>query len=140
MAVMAHVCRPLCRLTLQVTITTVGYGDLSPKTTEGKMCLCLFILLAVIVVPMRINTVVEHLGLRSPYAGKYTAAQNRKHVVVTGLFDRKCVVRGQGLHACVGVQECLGAQQEWPKCCDHARTGLCVPLCLRQVIATAAII
>ena len=70
------------------TITTVGYGDLSPKSGEGRLTVCLFILLAIVVVPMRINKVLEYLACRSPYAGAY-APEGRQHVVVTGTFDQR---------------------------------------------------
>ena len=64
------------------------YGDLLPSTAVSRMSVCIFILLAIIIVPMRINIVVEKFGILSKYAGVYKR-QTKKHVVVTGIFDHK---------------------------------------------------
>ena len=70
-----------------MTITTVGYGDIAPESALGRMCVCIFILMAIVIVPLRVNTVLEYLALSSPYAGHYHNSQSKKHIIVTGIFD-----------------------------------------------------
>eukprot|EP01012_Entosiphon_sulcatum_P036935 TRINITY_DN4719_c0_g1_i1.p1 TRINITY_DN4719_c0_g1~~TRINITY_DN4719_c0_g1_i1.p1 ORF type:complete len:1090 (+),score=168.16 TRINITY_DN4719_c0_g1_i1:24-3293(+) len=70
-----------------VTIATVGYGDFYPTTALGRMCLCLFILGTIILLPTRVNRFVDLYRLRSSYAGTYRSRGPNQHVIVTGDFD-----------------------------------------------------
>ena len=74
------------------------------------MAICLFILLAVIVVPMRINGLVEQLSLWSRFGGRFKRPTAR-HVVVTGLFDHHSL---QVWECSAGVVRVSGAALEPP--------------------------
>lgn len=43
-----------------ITLTTVGYGDFSPQTTEGKLFTVFYIVLGVGIILSFINTVYNH--------------------------------------------------------------------------------
>ncbi|XP_024525362.1 calcium-activated potassium channel subunit alpha-1 isoform X2 [Selaginella moellendorffii] len=54
---------------LIVTITTVGYGDFSPKSNWGRFVAITVILAAVLILPLQINNILQ-LASRRPYGGK----------------------------------------------------------------------
>lgn len=43
-----------------ITLTTIGYGDFSPQTTEGKLFTIFYIILGVGMILAFINTVYQH--------------------------------------------------------------------------------
>lgn len=43
-----------------ITLTTIGYGDFSPQTTEGKLFTIFYIILGVGMILAFINTVYNH--------------------------------------------------------------------------------
>jgi potassium large conductance calcium-activated channel subfamily M alpha protein 1 len=51
-----------------VTISTVGYGDISPKSEYGRLFTMAMIAFAIIVVPKMSNELIEKLNEESPYA------------------------------------------------------------------------
>eukprot|EP01012_Entosiphon_sulcatum_P007870 TRINITY_DN14117_c0_g1_i1.p1 TRINITY_DN14117_c0_g1~~TRINITY_DN14117_c0_g1_i1.p1 ORF type:complete len:1108 (+),score=124.65 TRINITY_DN14117_c0_g1_i1:151-3474(+) len=73
-----------------VTFATVGYGDITPQTTAGRMLICAFIMGSLIAIPMRVNRLVDLLRLRSPYAGDARAGPS--HIIVTGVCDHNSLV------------------------------------------------
>lgn len=54
------------------TLTTVGFGDVTPITPEGKFVVCASILAGVAVVPAQAASLVEALLAREEYKGKGT--------------------------------------------------------------------
>ncbi len=43
-----------------ITLTTIGYGDFSPQTTEGKLFTIFYIILGVGIILSFVNTVYHH--------------------------------------------------------------------------------
>ena len=48
-----------------VTISRVGYGDISPATTMGRFFAMIFIAIAIISVPKMTNELIEKMALQS---------------------------------------------------------------------------
>jgi len=67
-----------------VTFTTVGYGDISPITIEGKMVMTLIILVGFFLVPWQIGKFMSIITERDKFGGTYSRSLTVKHVVVTG--------------------------------------------------------
>lgn len=68
-----------------VSISTVGYGDISPGTTLGRFAAMFIICFAIIFVPQQTNELIEKMGILSVYARRiYTPRHNTKHVVICG--------------------------------------------------------
>lgn len=68
-----------------VTMSTVGYGDISPQTVLGKIFISFFILCALAAFASCIPELVEMFVGSSKYAGAYVARPGQKrHVVVCG--------------------------------------------------------
>uniref|UniRef100_A0A1I8H048 Ion_trans_2 domain-containing protein n=1 Tax=Macrostomum lignano TaxID=282301 RepID=A0A1I8H048_9PLAT len=67
-----------------VTMSTVGYGDISPRTDSGRVFACLYILFALSVFASHIPEMAQMLTSRSPYAGSYRKETGRPHLVVCG--------------------------------------------------------
>ena len=69
-----------------VTITTVGYGDISPMSTQGQVVVCCIILASIILIPMMTNELIEKMALQSVYARAVYRPLGRKskHVVICG--------------------------------------------------------
>ena len=70
---------------LVVSISTVGYGDISPISTLGRFCAMFFICFAIIFVPQQSNILIEKMNRSSVYARSYYKARgNTKHVLICG--------------------------------------------------------
>eukprot|EP00854_Cymbomonas_tetramitiformis_P002380 gene2380-3108_t len=68
-----------------VTITTVGYGDLTPETWEGRMVCIVCIAYNFVVVPMELNNLSVLLAMKSPFArASFRARKPNEHVIVCG--------------------------------------------------------
>mmetsp|Transcript_8231 Transcript_8231/g.15524 ORF Transcript_8231/g.15524 Transcript_8231/m.15524 type:complete len:1217 (+) Transcript_8231:175-3825(+) len=70
---------------LVVSISTVGYGDISPISTLGRFMAMFFICFAIIFVPQQSNELIEKMNRISFYArSHYKPRGNSKHVFICG--------------------------------------------------------
>lgn len=66
-----------------VTITTLGYGDISPRSRAGRAAITLMITASMVIIPSQISKLSQILSQRSPYSGAYNHT-GRPHVLVCG--------------------------------------------------------
>ena len=76
---------------LIVTITTVGYGDISPVTESGRIFVSLLILAGIVLVAYATPTISELIDSYSPYSGSYTEITDAKHIVVSGYITAESI-------------------------------------------------
>ena len=69
---------------LIVTISTVGYGDISPSTEVGRIFVSLLIIAGIILLAYVTPTISELFDSYSQYSGSYTLVTDAQHVVVSG--------------------------------------------------------
>ncbi|RHY00877.1 hypothetical protein DYB25_009828, partial [Aphanomyces astaci] len=67
-----------------VTISTVGYGDIAPATTFGKVVTCAMILGSLVMLPQEVNRLVALLAMQSPFRKTYIPDPNLPHVLLLG--------------------------------------------------------
>jgi hypothetical protein len=70
---------------MTVTMTTVGYGDIVPRSAFGRCAIMAIIYFAIVFVPMQTNKLIEMMGRQSVYArARYKPRGLAKHVIVCG--------------------------------------------------------
>jgi voltage-gated potassium channel len=71
---------------VMVTISTVGYGDISPATALGRVAAMCFIAVAIVTIPKMTNELIEKMALQSIYArSAYNPkGKSSEHVVICG--------------------------------------------------------
>lgn len=67
-----------------VSISTLGYGDIAPVSTNGKFFIAFIIMLTFIVVPIRISRISKIVSSHTDYSSSYTEAKQHPHIVITG--------------------------------------------------------
>ena len=72
-----------------VTVSTVGYGDISPSTVYSRAIVILFIVASLVVIPMQVNRLQVLLSMRSPYRNPYKAHPQENHVILCGHVNDK---------------------------------------------------
>ncbi|BFI29276.1 protein MpBK1 [Marchantia polymorpha subsp. ruderalis] len=68
-----------------VTISTVGYGDITPKSDWGRAVAILAILAALIILPAQVNNIMQ-LASRRPYGGYFAVKKvvGSRFIIVSG--------------------------------------------------------
>jgi hypothetical protein len=83
-----------CMYFCVVTICTVGYGDMAPKSSAGMLIVSLFIIVAIVTVPIITGKCVEAMNLQNSYQrDSYRSGENgpMDHVLVCGCVSEKGV-------------------------------------------------
>ncbi|KAI8817733.1 uncharacterized protein EV422DRAFT_213864 [Fimicolochytrium jonesii] len=70
-----------------ITASTVGYGDVSPKSIPGQFVVIVFIILAISILPGLISQTIETLHLRNSGRGTYQRGKS-PFVVFVGNFSK----------------------------------------------------
>ncbi|KAI8621418.1 hypothetical protein BC830DRAFT_1058181, partial [Chytriomyces sp. MP71] len=69
------------------TLSTVGYGDVTPQSKEGEGVVILIILTTLAVVPYLISSLVETMAQQAKGSGGYYRRGKLSYVVVLGNFQ-----------------------------------------------------
>jgi len=72
-----------------VTVSTVGYGDISPTTMYSRIVVLVFIVASLVIIPMQVNKLQVLISMRSPYRNPYKAIVNENHVILCGHVNDK---------------------------------------------------
>jgi len=69
-----------------ITIATVGYGDITPATTQGRFLIMIIIGFSIIIIPKMTNELLEKMALQSVYMrAVYNPVTKRsKHILICG--------------------------------------------------------
>ncbi|KAI0567670.1 Ion channel [Gracilaria domingensis] len=70
-----------------VTLSTVGYGDFSPATVQGRIFTLFIIIIGIVIFASIVSELVEH-ARRGRGAGWFVKNRNTRHVIVTGSPSR----------------------------------------------------
>lgn len=72
-----------------MTLATVGFGDVAPRTSVGKVLMCFFILAAFIIVPAQVNRLMDLLAIRPQHMAGYkpSSGSTRRHLLVVGAVN-----------------------------------------------------
>ncbi|XP_078094636.1 calcium-activated potassium channel subunit alpha-1-like [Mustelus asterias] len=73
-----------CVYLLMVTMSTVGYGDLTAKTTVGQVFMVFFIIMGLALFASHVPEIIEIIGSHRKYIGKYRRLTGKKYVIVCG--------------------------------------------------------
>ncbi|EGC33544.1 hypothetical protein DICPUDRAFT_98532 [Dictyostelium purpureum] len=67
-----------------VSLSTVGYGDITPKSVLGRMVAILMIMIALAYLPIQTSKLVSVLSATKVWNGEYRPSQKKKFVTVIG--------------------------------------------------------
>eukprot|EP00897_Mesotaenium_endlicherianum_P002217 jgi/Mesen1/2022/ME000148S01122 len=81
-----------CVYFVWVTISTVGYGDVTPHSFWGRLVGMLTILLALVVLPYQLSNLVS-LAATRPYGGKFAVnkVDNSQYVIISGSISYETI-------------------------------------------------
>jgi len=69
---------------LMVTMSTVGYGDITCMTEVGRVFQLMFLAVGLMLFAGVLPEILELLGQRSKWMGSYSGVKGRRHIVVCG--------------------------------------------------------
>ena len=68
-----------------ISISTVGYGDITPITYMGKFLVVFLVLITIALIPKQTNELIQLIGAQSDYArNRYKSSTDIKHIIITG--------------------------------------------------------
>jgi hypothetical protein len=70
-----------------VSISTLGYGDITPESPVGKFLIAFIILLTFLLVPIQVNRIGAIVSSHTDYSSSYTEFKHHPHVVITGHIE-----------------------------------------------------
>ncbi|XP_041065189.1 calcium-activated potassium channel subunit alpha-1-like [Carcharodon carcharias] len=73
-----------CVYLLMVTMSTVGYGDLTARTTVGQVFMVFFIILGLALFASHVPEIIEIIGSHRKYTGSYRRFMGKKYIIVCG--------------------------------------------------------
>ncbi|XP_072905575.1 calcium-activated potassium channel subunit alpha-1-like [Hemitrygon akajei] len=73
-----------CVYLLLVTMSTVGFGDLTARTTLGQVFMAFFIILGMVLFASHVPEIIELIGTNRKYTGSYSVVMGKKHIIVCG--------------------------------------------------------
>ncbi|RHY28050.1 hypothetical protein DYB32_006303 [Aphanomyces invadans] len=82
-------CRRASRVIVhgQVTISTLGYGDISPKTSAGRIGTSILIMMTFVFLPIQVNTLVSVISQHSKYNKAFTSRSDTHGVITAHELD-----------------------------------------------------
>jgi len=66
-----------------ITVTTVGYGDISPVDNVGRICILVVLLPLFLIVPREVGKLTDLMDKVSQFARPYEDVRT-PHVIITG--------------------------------------------------------
>ena len=67
-----------------ITITTVGFGDITPATTQGRLFCLAMVATTFVLLPLQTSKLIELISARDPLAARFAPSRHRPHVIVFG--------------------------------------------------------
>nr|XP_058942210.1 calcium-activated potassium channel slowpoke-like isoform X1 [Pocillopora verrucosa] len=80
-----------CLYFLVVTMSTVGFGDISAITYFGRTFMIIFISIGLGMFATYIPAILEYLGSHTVYHGSYKLSEGRKHIILCGYITKESV-------------------------------------------------
>ncbi|XP_078383482.1 calcium-activated potassium channel subunit alpha-1-like isoform X3 [Oculina patagonica] len=80
-----------CLYFLVVTMSTVGFGDISAITVFGRVFMMMFISIGLGMFATYIPAILEYLSSHTIYHGSYKLPEGRKHIILCGYITRQSV-------------------------------------------------